>query len=162
MQKITTCLWFDEQAEEAANLYTSIFKDSSIGQISRYGAEGAAISGRPEGSAMTVSFTIEGRDFLALNGGPMFKFNEAISLVINCETQEEIDYFWERLTADGGQESQCGWLKDKFGVSWQVNPTILGELMSGPDAEGAKRATQAMFGMKKFDIAALKKAYDGK
>lgn len=162
MQKITTCLWFNDQAEEAANLYTSIFKDSSIGQISRYGVESAAISGRPVGSAMTVSFTIEGRDFLALNGGPMFKFNEAISLVINCERQEEIDYYWERLTADGGEESMCGWLKDKFGVSWQVNPTILGELMGGPDAESAKRATQAMFGMKKFDIAALKKAHDGK
>lgn len=161
MQKLTTCLWFNDQAEEAANLYTSIFKDSSIGNILRYEEEGAAISGRQPGSAMTVAFTIEGREFLALNGGPMFKFNEAISLVINCGTQEEIDYYWERLTDDGGEESMCGWLKDKFGVSWQVNPRILSELMSGSDPEGAKRATQAMFQMKKFDIAALEKAYIG-
>ena len=129
MQKITPFLWFDHQAEEAAKFYTSVFKNSKVGRILRYDEAAAKAAGRPVGSVLTIEFEIEGQKFTALNGGPEFKFNESISFVVNCETQEEVDYFWEKLMADGGQESQCGWLKDKFGVSWQVTPTVLIDML---------------------------------
>ncbi len=156
MQKIVPFLWFDNEAEEAAQFYTSIFKNSRITGVSRY-TEGAP---RPAGTAMTVSFELAGQEFTALNGGPEFKFNESISFYVNCETQAEVDYFWEKLTA-GGQEVQCGWLKDKFGVSWQIVPTRLGELLGDKDPQKAQRAMQAMLQMKKLDIAALERARDG-
>jgi predicted 3-demethylubiquinone-9 3-methyltransferase (glyoxalase superfamily) len=153
MQKISPFLWFDHQAEEAANFYVSIFKDSKILKVSRY-PEG---SPGPAGSVMVVNFQIEGQNFMALNAGPLFQFTEAISFLISCETQEEVDYYWHKLLA-GGQESQCGWLKDKFGLSWQVTPTILGELLADKDHKKAQRVMQAMLPMKKIDIAALKRA----
>ncbi len=159
MQKITPCLWFDNQAEEAANFYVSIFKNSKIGKIARYGKEGAKASGRPKGSVMTVTFKLDGQEFLALNGGPHFKFTEAISLVVNCETQKEVDEMWEKLS-QGGQEVQCGWLKDKYGLSWQIVPTVLGEMMQDKDAKKTDRVMQALLQMKKLDIKALKQAYD--
>jgi predicted 3-demethylubiquinone-9 3-methyltransferase (glyoxalase superfamily) len=162
MQKITPCLWFDKQAEEAANLYISIFPNSKMGKISRYGKEGFEFHQMPEGSVMTVEFQLDGQNFMALNGGPVFKFTEAISFVVDCETQEEVDMYWDKLTADGGQESQCGWLKDKFGMSWQITPRILNELMADPDKAKAGRVMNAMLKMKKIDIAEIKKAYDGK
>jgi predicted 3-demethylubiquinone-9 3-methyltransferase (glyoxalase superfamily) len=153
MQKISPFLWFDSNAEEAANFYLSIFKDSKILKIARYGEAGPG----PAGSVMVVNFQIEGQDFIALNGGPLFKFTEAISFVINCQTQEEVDHYWNKLTA-GGQESQCGWLKDKYGLSWQVTPKILGELLADKDQKKAQRVMQAMLQMKKIDIAALQRA----
>jgi len=155
IQKLSFCLWFDNQAEEAAKFYTSIFKNSVMGQISRYGKEGFEIHHMPEGTVMVASFTLSGIDFMALNGGPVFTFNESISIVIHCDNQEEIDYFWSRLT-QGGKESQCGWLKDKFGVSWQVVPVILPQLLSDPSK--AQRVTKAFLQMKKFDIEKLKQA----
>jgi predicted 3-demethylubiquinone-9 3-methyltransferase (glyoxalase superfamily) len=155
-QKITPCLWFDNQAEDAANFYTSIFKNSKIDQVSRYGKEGFEVHGQKAGTAMTVSFQLDGQAFTALNGGPIFKFSEAISFQIACETQEEIDYYWSKLTSGGGEESQCGWLKDKFGLSWQVVPTILPKLMSDPAKSG--RVMNAFLKMKKFDINALMNA----
>ncbi len=158
MQKITPFLWFDDQAEDAAKFYVSVFKNSKMGEVNRY-PEGTP--GTP-GSVMTASFTLDGVDFVALNGGPEFTFTEAVSFVINCFGQEEVDYYWNKLTTDGGQESQCGWLKDKFGVSWQVVPEELSGLVGGPDPEGAKRAASAMMQMKKLDVAALQKAYDNK
>ena len=161
MQKITPFLWYDDKAEEAANFYCSIFKNSKVGSVTRYEGEGAKASGRPAGTVMTVEFELEGQKFVGLNGGPHFKFTEAVSFVINCETQEEVDYFWEKLTADGGAESQCGWLKDKFGLSWQVTPTILPKLLQDKDPEKANRVMQAMMKMVKIDIATLKRAYDG-
>ena len=154
MQKISPFLWFDGNAEEAADFYVSLFKGSKILKIARYGEAGSG----PAGAVMVVNFQIEGQDFIALNGGPLFKFTEAISFVINCQTQEEVDHYWNRLTAGGGQESQCGWLKDKYGLSWQVTPTILGELLSDKDQKKAQRVMQAMLQMKKIDIAALKRA----
>jgi len=157
MQKITTFLWFDNQAEEAMNFYTSIFRNSKILNVSRYGDAGPG----PKGTVMVGTFQLEGQEFMALNGGPHFKFTEAISLVINCETQEEVDNFWEKLS-EGGQKSQCGWLKDKYGLSWQVVPTILGELMQDKDPEKANRVMQAVLKMTKLDIATLKQAYEGK
>lgn len=160
MQKITTFLWFDDKAEEAANFYVSIFKNSKLGDISRYGEAGAQAAGRPKGSVMTVEFTLDGQEFVALNGGPYFKFTEAISLVVNCETQEEVDHFWTKLS-EGGEEVQCGWLKDKYGLSWQVTPIVLGEMMQDKDPEKAERAMKAMLKMKKLDIATLKQAYEG-
>ena len=156
MQKITPFLWFNDNAEEAVNFYTSIFKDSKIGAVSCYSDAGPG----PKGSVMVATFTLNGQDFMALNGGPMFKFTEAVSFVVNCETQEEVDYYWNKLT-EGGEESMCSWLKDKFGVSWQIVPTILPKLIGGPDPVKAKRAVQAMFKMRKIDIATLQKAYDG-
>src|SRR5947207_10398098 len=135
MQKITPLLWFDDQAEEAVNFYTALFKNSKIGRIFRYNEEAAEKTGRPVGSVLTIEFEVEGQKFVALNGGPLFKFNESISFVVNYETQQEVDYFWEKLTADGGEESQCGWLKDKFGVSWQVVPTVLIEMLHDKDSE---------------------------
>lgn len=152
---ITLCLWFDNQAEEAAKFYTSLFKNSKIESISRYGKEGFEIHGQKEGTVMTINFKINGVSMMALNGGPVFKFNESMSLQIFCDTQKEIDFYWDKLTA-GGEESQCGWLKDKFGVSWQVLPSVLSELMSNPAKAG--RVTEAFLKMKKFDIATLRKA----
>ncbi|PYT99239.1 MAG: hypothetical protein DMG34_20810 [Acidobacteria bacterium] len=154
MQKISPFLWFDGNAEEAADFYVSLYKGSKILNIARYGEAGPG----PAGAVMVVNFQIEGQDFIALNGGPLFKFTEAISFVINCQTQEEVDHYWNRLTAGGGQESQCGWLKDKYGLSWQVTPTILGELLADKDQKKAQRVMQAMLQMKKIDIAALKRA----
>jgi predicted 3-demethylubiquinone-9 3-methyltransferase (glyoxalase superfamily) len=153
--QITPCLWFANQAEEAAIFYTSIFKNSVIENISRYGKEGFEIHGQKEGTVMTVAFRINGQPFLALNGGPLFKFNESVSFQVFCETQDEIDYYWNKLT-EGGEEAQCGWLKDKFGLSWQVIPTILSQLMSDPSRSG--RVTAAFLQMKKFDIEKLKQA----
>ncbi len=161
MQKITPFLWFDDNAEEAVKFYTSIFKNSKIGKIARYDKAGEKVAGRPAGSVMTVEFQLEGQEFVALNGGPHFKFTEAISFVVNCETQEEVDYYWEKLSEEG-KEVQCGWLKDKFGVSWQIVPTILGELLSDKDAAKSQRVMQAMLKMVKLDIKKLKQAAKGK
>jgi predicted 3-demethylubiquinone-9 3-methyltransferase (glyoxalase superfamily) len=161
-QKITPFLWFDNQAAEAAAFYASIFNESSVGATSNYDEASSKVSGQPKGSVMVVDFEIAGQKFTALNGGPMFKFNESISFVVDCRDQREVDYYWSRLTADGGQESQCGWLKDKFGVSWQVVPTVLNELVGGPDPEGSKRAMEAMLKMQKLDVQKLQDAYDGK
>lgn len=158
MQKISPCLWFDSQAEAAVNFYTSTFKNSKILKTARYGEAGAKVSGRPQDSVMTVSFEIEGQAFMALNGGPIFHFTPAISLMVDCETQEEVDRLWQQLTSGGGEESQCGWLKDKFGVSWQIVPRVLGELMSHPDPKVSERVMTAMLKMKKLDIQALKQA----
>lgn len=152
MQKISPFLWFDNQAEEAAKFYTTVFKNSKMGQISRYDAAASKASGQLEGSAMTVSFQLDGTDFTALNGGPQFKFSEAISFSVICKDQNEIDYYWEKLTENGGEEGQCGWLRDKFGLSWQIVPENLGNLISSP------KAMQAMIKMKKFDIAELQQA----
>jgi len=162
LQKIAPCLWFDEQAEEAAKFYTSIFRNSKVLNITRYGEAGHEIHGRAAGTVMTVLFELEGQLFTALNGGPLFKFNEAISFQINCETQKEVDYYWEKLSKGGDKKAQqCGWLKDKFSVSWQVVPTALNEMVSDPDSEKSQRAMTAMLQMKKLDIGKLKKAYDG-
>jgi predicted 3-demethylubiquinone-9 3-methyltransferase (glyoxalase superfamily) len=155
MQKITPFLWFDDQAEEAMNFYVSIFKNSKSGKVSRYGDAGPG----PKGTVMVATFQLDGQEFIALNGGPKFKFTEAISLVVNCETQEEVDGFWEKLSA-GGEKSRCGWLKDKFGLSWQIVPIVLGELMADKDPEKSKRVMMAMLQMDKIDIATLKQAYD--
>jgi predicted 3-demethylubiquinone-9 3-methyltransferase (glyoxalase superfamily) len=159
LQKITPNLWFDNQAEEAANFYVSIFKNSKIGDITRYGEAAAEISGKPKGSVLTVTFQIEGQEFTALNGGPQFKFTEAISLLVNCETQQEVDELWEKLS-EGGEEGPCGWLKDKYGVSWQVVPCILDEMIQDPDPVKAERVMKAMLQMQKIDIAGLQQAYD--
>ena len=160
MQKITPFLWFNDNAEEAVKFYTSIFKNSKTGRVLRYGEEAAKASARPVGSVLTIEFEIEGQKFVALNGGPDFKFNESISFVVNCETQEEVDYYWQKLTADGGQESACGWLKDKFGVSWQITPTVLIDMLHDKDSEKSERVMHAMLQMQKIDVAKLKKAYD--
>jgi predicted 3-demethylubiquinone-9 3-methyltransferase (glyoxalase superfamily) len=161
LHRITPFLWFDHQAEEAVRFYVSIFKNSRIGSIARYDDEAAKVSGRPKGSVMTVAFELDGQEFTALNGGPLFKFTEAISFVVNCETQEEVDHFWTKLSA-GGQEVQCGWLKDRFGVSWQVVPTALSEMLQDKDPEKSKRVMAAMLKMKKLSLEALKKAYEGR
>jgi predicted 3-demethylubiquinone-9 3-methyltransferase (glyoxalase superfamily) len=160
-QKISPFLWFDSQAEEAAKFYVSIFKNSKIHGTTRYDEEGAKVAGRPQGSVMTVAFELEGQAFTALNGGPLFKFTEAISFVVHCETQEEVDHFWAKLTA-GGQEVQCGWLKDRFGVSWQVVPTVLIEMLQDRDPQRAKRVMAAMLKMKKIDVEPLRRAYEGR
>jgi predicted 3-demethylubiquinone-9 3-methyltransferase (glyoxalase superfamily) len=164
MQKITPFLWFNDNAEEAVKFYTSIFKNSKVGRILRYSEEVAKVSqsGMAAGSVLTIEFEIEGQKFVALNGGPEFKFNESISFVVNCETQKEVDYFWGKLTADGGEESQCGWLRDKFGVSWQVTPTVLIDMLRDKDSEKAQRAMKAMLQMQKIDIEKLNAAYRGK
>jgi predicted 3-demethylubiquinone-9 3-methyltransferase (glyoxalase superfamily) len=158
MQKLTTCLWFNGNAGEAADFYTSVFKNSKIGKISRYG-KGAPM---PEGTVMVATFEVQGHEFMALNGGPQYSFTPAISLVVHCDTQEEIDDYWTKLTADGGKEVQCGWLTDKFGISWQIVPSILGELMSGNDPARSQRVMQALWQMMKLDIGKLKQAYEGK
>lgn len=160
MQKITPFLWFDDKAEEAANFYASIFKNSKIGSITRYGEEGAEASGRPKGTVMTVTFQLEGQDFIALNGGPVFTFSPAISFLVNCETQQEIDELWEKLSK-GGETVQCGWLKDKYGMSWQIVPTVLGEMMQDKDEEKSKRVMKAMLQMVKIDIQSLRQTYEG-
>src|SRR6266702_5647947 len=148
MKKITPCLWFDSEAEQAAKFYVGIFKNSKIGKITRYGEDGP----RPKGSVMTVEFTLARVEFVALNGGPQFKFTEAISFSVNCEDQDEIDYFWEKLSADGGSTGPCGWLKDKFGLSWQVGPVVLGDMLADQDAARAERVMAAMLEMEKIDI----------
>ena len=163
MQKVTPFLWFDDQAEEAAEFYTSIFKNSKIGRTTRYGKEGYEIHGKPAGTAMTVEFEIDGQPFTALNGGPVFQFNEAISFQVLCDTQEEVDYYWDKLSEGGDEKAQqCGWLKDKFGVSWQIVPTILSELVGDSDSEKSQRAMKAMLQMKKMDLEALERAYEGR
>jgi predicted 3-demethylubiquinone-9 3-methyltransferase (glyoxalase superfamily) len=162
-QKISNHLWFAHEAEEAAEYYTAIFKNSSIDRIARYGKAGFDQHKMPDGSVMTVEFTIEGQQFIALNGGPIFKFNESISFMINCDTQEEIDYYWEGLKAGGPENAQhCGWLKDKFGVSWQVAPVQLSDMMVSEDIEKKERAIAAMMNMKKLDLKQLQKAFNGK
>jgi len=158
MPRINPCLWFDDKAEQAAKFYVSVFQNSKIGKIARYGKAAAQASGQAEGSVMTVAFQLDGQDFLALNGGPVFKFTEAISLIVHCETQDEVDYFWEKL-CDGGEEVQCGWLKDRFGVSWQVVPSVVPEMMTDPDPERSQRVMEAIMQMKKLDIEGLKRAY---
>lgn len=159
--QITPCLWFDAEAEEAANFYVSIFKNSKIRSVSRYGKEGFEVHGKPAGTVMAVEFEINGQPFLALNGGPQFKFDEAVSFQVHCKTQEEIDYFWSKLT-EGGRESRCGWLKDKYGLSWQVVPTTLKEMLAGADSTKSQRVTKAFLQMKKFDLAELRRAYEGR
>ena len=169
MQEITPCLWFDDKAEEAAIFYVSIFsavrgpasggKNSRVLTVTPYGDEGAKASGRPKGTAMTVMFQLDGQKFMALNGGPVFTFSPALSFIVNCETQEEVDQFWERLS-EGGKPDQCGWLKDKYGVSWQIVPTILGELLQDKDTRKSERVMKAMLHMKKLDIQGLKQAYE--
>lgn len=156
MQRVTPFLWFDNQAEEAVNFYTSIFKNCRVGKVSRYGDAGPGA----KGTVMTASFVLDGQEFIALNGGPQFKFSPAISFVVNCETQPEIDHYWSKLSA-GGRTDQCGWLTDKFGLSWQIVPTILGQLMSDKDAEKSGRVMKALLQMTKLDIEGLKQAYDG-
>jgi len=157
MQKITPFFWFDHQAEEAVSFYVSIFKNAKVGMVTRYGDESAAVSGRPKGSAMTVAFQLEGQDFVALNGGPVFQFSPAISFVVNCETQAEIDRLWDKLSA-GGEIQQCGWLRDRYGVTWQIVPTGLATLLHDKDPEKAKKVMHALLQMKKIDIKALKQA----
>lgn len=160
LQKITPCLWFDDQAEAAANYYISIFRNSRITAVSRYGEAGKEVHGRPPGSVLTVAFELDGHTFTALNGGPVFKFNEAVSFQINCETQDEVDYFWERLSEGGPPEAQqCGWVKDQYGLSWQVVPTVLPQMMADADPVRAGRVMTALMKMKKLDIAQLKRAY---
>jgi predicted 3-demethylubiquinone-9 3-methyltransferase (glyoxalase superfamily) len=161
-QPIVPCLWFDNQAEEAARFYTGIFKNSKLGKISRYGEAGREVHGQAAGTVMTVEFELNGQPFTALNGGPQFKFNEAISFQIMCQTQEEVDYYWDRLGQGGDPNAQvCGWVKDKYGLAWQVVPSALARMMSDPDREKAGRAMQAMLKMKKLDIAELERAFEG-
>jgi len=155
MQKITPYLWFDNQAEEAVNFYTSIFKNSKVLNVSRYGEAGPG----PAGSVMTATFELDGQEFMALNGGPQYKFTEAISFLVNCKTQKEVDELWEKLSA-GGEEGPCGWLKDKFGVSWQIIPTALGEMLSDPDPARSQRVMEAMLKMTKIELPVLKQAYE--
>lgn len=158
MRKITPFLWFDDKAEEAANYYVSVFRNSKILSVARYGEAGAEVSGRPEGTVMTVVFELDGQEFIALNGGPQFKFSEAISFVVKCKTQREIDELWEKLSR-GGEEVECGWLKDRYGLSWQIVPAVLGEMMSDPDPARSQRVMEALVKMKKLDLAELENAY---
>jgi predicted 3-demethylubiquinone-9 3-methyltransferase (glyoxalase superfamily) len=158
MQKITPFLWFDDKAEEAVNLYISIFRNSEITGITRYGEAGSEVAGRPKGTVMTIAFLLDGQEFVALNGGPVFTFSPAISFVVNCETQEEVDKLWEKLS-EGGEIEQCGWLRDKYGVSWQIVPTILGEMLQDKDTEKSEKVMKAMLQMKKIDIKGLEQAY---
>jgi predicted 3-demethylubiquinone-9 3-methyltransferase (glyoxalase superfamily) len=162
MQRISPCLWFDDQAEAAAGFYTAIFRNSRIVNISRYGEAGREVHGKPPGTVLTVAFELDGHAFTALNGGPVFKFNEAISFQVNCQTQDEVDYYWAKLSEDGDERAQqCGWLKDKYGVSWQVVPTVLVDMLLDRDVEKSGRAMKAMLGMKKIDIEELRRAYAG-
>jgi predicted 3-demethylubiquinone-9 3-methyltransferase (glyoxalase superfamily) len=163
MQKITPCLWFDSNAEEAVNFYTSIFKNSKIGNISRYGEAGYEFHGKPAGTVMTMEFELNGQVFTALNDGPMFKFNEAISFQVSCESQEEVDYYWGKLSEGGDEKAQqCGWLKDKYGLSWQIVPTVLVEMLQDKDTEKSERVMTALLQMKKIGIERLKEAYNQK
>jgi predicted 3-demethylubiquinone-9 3-methyltransferase (glyoxalase superfamily) len=159
--KIQTNLWFNGQVEEAVRFYTSIFKNSGIRNITRYSDSGQELHGQPVGTVMTIEFYLEGQEFVALNGGPMFKLSEAISVIVNCDTQEEVDYYWEKFISDGGEETDCGWLKDKFGLSWQIVPLEFYTLIADPDNEKSKRVMDAMFTMKKLDLKILRKAYEG-
>lgn len=162
IQRITPCLWFDSEAEEAVGFYTAIFRNSRIVSTTRYGEAGHDIHGKPAGTVMAIAFELDGQSFTALNGGPVFKFNEAVSLQVNCETQEEVDYYWERLSEGGDEKAQqCGWLKDKYGLSWQVVPGVLPAMVGAPDSEKSQRAMEAMLRMKKIDIEELKRAYAG-
>jgi predicted 3-demethylubiquinone-9 3-methyltransferase (glyoxalase superfamily) len=162
IQRITPCLWFDDQAEEAAGFYTTVFKNSRIVRVSRYGEAGRDVHGKPAGSVMVVAFELDGQAFTALNGGPVFTFNEAISLQVHCETQEEVESYWERLSQGGDEKAQqCGWLKDRYGVSWQIVPALLPEMLGDPDAARSQRAMAAMLTMKKIDIETLKRAFAG-
>jgi predicted 3-demethylubiquinone-9 3-methyltransferase (glyoxalase superfamily) len=161
MQKITPCLWFDDNAEEAVNFYTSLFKNSKIASIAHYGEAGSAASGRPKGSVMTIVFQLEGQEFMALNGGPHFKFTPAISLIVNCKTQAEVDDYWNKLS-EGGATQQCGWLTDKYGVSWQIVPTVVGEMMQDRNAEKSDNVMKAILEMEKIDVATLQQAYNAK
>jgi predicted 3-demethylubiquinone-9 3-methyltransferase (glyoxalase superfamily) len=158
MQKITPCLWLDDNAEEAVHFYASIFKNSKVMSVARYGEAGAEVAGKAKGKVMTVKFELEGQELVALNGGPIFKFTEAISFIVNCETQDEVDRLWEKLS-EGGEKGQCGWLKDKYGVSWQIVPMILSELLQDQDADKSERVMKAMLQMKKLDIQRLKQAH---
>jgi len=162
IQRITPCLWFDDQAEEAVKFYTAIFGNSKIVSVARYGEAGHEVHGKQAGTVMTVAFELDGQAFTALNGGPLFKFNEAISFQIHCKTQEDVDHYWEKLSVGGDvRAQQCGWLKDKFGVSWQVVPTVLHEMLNDPDSKKSQRVMGAMLQMKKIDINKLKQAYAG-
>ncbi len=162
MNKITPCLWFDSQAEEAANFYTSIFRNSKIKHIARYSEAAAKVAGRPKGSVLTVQFEIDGQEFTALNGGPMFKFTEAVSFVVSCDNQDEVDHYWNKLTEGGDPRAQqCGWLKDKYGVSWQIVPSMVQKMMSEGDPVRLERVWPKLLQMKKVDIDALQQAYDG-
>jgi predicted 3-demethylubiquinone-9 3-methyltransferase (glyoxalase superfamily) len=161
MQKIIPCLWFDDKAEEAAKFYASIFKNSKIGDVSRYGKEGYEFHGKEDGTVMTVDFEIEGQKYVALNGGPIFKFNEAVSFQVHCETQKEVDYYWERLSEGGDEKAQqCGWLKDKYGVSWQIVPVVLTKMLQDKDAKKSQRVMKALLQMRKLDIKTLTQAYE--
>jgi predicted 3-demethylubiquinone-9 3-methyltransferase (glyoxalase superfamily) len=161
MQKIIPCLWFDDKAEEAAKFYTSIFKNSKIGNVSRYGKEGYEFHGKEDGTVMTVDFEIEGQKYVALNGGPIFKFNEAISFQVHCETQKEVDYYWEKLSEGGNEKAQqCGWLKDKYGVSWQIVPVVLTKMLQDKDAKKSQRVMKTLLQMRKLDIRTLTQAYE--
>ena len=163
MQKIIPCLWFDDKAEEAAKFYASIFKNSKIGNVSRYGKEGYEFHGKEDGTVMTVDFEIEGQKYVALNGGPIFKFNEAISFQVHCETQKEVDYYWEKLSEGGDEKAQqCGWLKDKYGVSWQIVPVVLTKMLQDKDAKKSQRVMKALLQMRKLDINTLTQAYEEK
>jgi predicted 3-demethylubiquinone-9 3-methyltransferase (glyoxalase superfamily) len=158
MKKITPCLWFDDKAEEASKFYVSLVKNSKIGTVTRYSEESAAASGRPAGSVMTVTFKLNGQEFMALNGGPQFTFSPAVSFMVNCETQKEIDRLWEKLS-EGGEKNVCGWLKDKYGVSWQIVPAVLGKMMKDKNAERTGRVMKALLQMTKLDLKALQRAY---
>ena len=160
MQRITPCLWFDDQAEDAAKFYVSIFRNSKLGAVTRYGEAGAEVSGRPKGSVMTVTFEIEGQEFVALNGGPIFKFTEAVSFMVKCETQKEIDDMWAKLS-EGGEEGPCGWLKDKYGLSWQIVSPEWDEMLRDKDTEKSEGVMKAILAMKKPDLEAIKQAYEG-
>lgn len=160
MQKIAPCLWFESQAEGAANLYVSLFKNSRINKVTRYGDAGANAAGRPKGSVMTATFTLDGQEFMGLNGGPEFKFSEAVSFIVKCKDQAEIDRFWSKLS-EGGEEGPCGWLKDRFGLSWQIVPEVMDDLIGDSNPQKAERTMQAMLGMKKLDIRALESAHSG-
>lgn len=159
MKTITPCLWFDDQAEAAAKFYVSIFRNSKIGDIARYGEEGAKVSGRPKGTVMTVTFELDGQGFMALNGGPVFQFSPAVSFMVPCKTQDEVDELWAKLSK-GGETQQCGWLKDQYGVSWQIVPTVLDELMRDKDAKKSERVMNALLKMEKLDIKTLQQAYE--
>jgi predicted 3-demethylubiquinone-9 3-methyltransferase (glyoxalase superfamily) len=162
IQKISPCLWFDDQAEQAANFYTTIFPNSKVCKMSRYGEECPKLKSRPPGSVMSVAFELEGQSFHAINGGPRFKFNEAVSFMVNCDSQEEIDYYWERLSEGGAPKAQqCGWLKDQYGASWQIVPRVLHEMMTDPDPAKSQRVMDAMLTMQKIDLNALKRAFSG-
>jgi predicted 3-demethylubiquinone-9 3-methyltransferase (glyoxalase superfamily) len=163
MQKIIPCLWFDDKAEEAAKFYASIFKNSKIGDVSRYGKEGYEFHGKEDGTVMTMDFEIEGQKYVALNGGPIFKFNEAISFQVHCETQKEVDYYWEKLSEGGDEKAQqCGWLKDKYGVSWQIVPVVLTKMLQDKDSKKSQRVMKALLQMRKLDIKTLTQAYEEK